>query len=231
MTVTGMANLAVKVADLDAACDFYQRAGGDRPRPHGVERGRAGRRAPRSGDAHPVHPGDLRGRRRPPRGGIPASGALHRRPRRRARRARGGLGSRDRRGCVRTAPHRVRRRAGRDTAGVHGAARAAAPETRRHELHALRPSGTGRVRRPRPHLRPQRARRTSTTTTSRWSRSWIPDEERRAERQADWPGAATFEVGRGPGGQRSRGRRGRGPAADPVARRRGDRAAGRTAGT
>lgn len=27
MTVTGMANLAVKVADLDAACDFYRRAG------------------------------------------------------------------------------------------------------------------------------------------------------------------------------------------------------------
>ena len=29
MTVTGMANLAVKVADLDAACDFYRAAGGD----------------------------------------------------------------------------------------------------------------------------------------------------------------------------------------------------------
>jgi catechol 2,3-dioxygenase-like lactoylglutathione lyase family enzyme len=28
MTVTGMANLAIKVADLDAACDFYQRSGG-----------------------------------------------------------------------------------------------------------------------------------------------------------------------------------------------------------
>jgi hypothetical protein len=27
MTVTGMANLAVKVADLNAACAFYQRAG------------------------------------------------------------------------------------------------------------------------------------------------------------------------------------------------------------
>jgi len=29
VTVTGMANLAVKVADLDAACDFYRAAGGD----------------------------------------------------------------------------------------------------------------------------------------------------------------------------------------------------------
>ena len=29
MTVTGMANLAVKVTDLDAACDFYRAAGGD----------------------------------------------------------------------------------------------------------------------------------------------------------------------------------------------------------
>ena len=29
MTVTGMANLAVKVTDLDAACDFYRAAGGE----------------------------------------------------------------------------------------------------------------------------------------------------------------------------------------------------------
>ena len=29
MTVTGLANLAMKVADLDAACDFYERAGAD----------------------------------------------------------------------------------------------------------------------------------------------------------------------------------------------------------
>jgi catechol 2,3-dioxygenase-like lactoylglutathione lyase family enzyme len=29
MTVTGMANLAVKVADLDAACAFYERAGAE----------------------------------------------------------------------------------------------------------------------------------------------------------------------------------------------------------
>lgn len=29
MTVTGMANLAVKVADLDAACAYYERAGGE----------------------------------------------------------------------------------------------------------------------------------------------------------------------------------------------------------
>lgn len=29
MAVTGMANLAIKVADLDAACAFYVRAGGD----------------------------------------------------------------------------------------------------------------------------------------------------------------------------------------------------------
>jgi hypothetical protein len=29
MAVTGMANLAVKVADLDAACAFYERAGAD----------------------------------------------------------------------------------------------------------------------------------------------------------------------------------------------------------
>jgi catechol 2,3-dioxygenase-like lactoylglutathione lyase family enzyme len=29
VTVTGMANLAVKVTDLDAACDFYRGAGGE----------------------------------------------------------------------------------------------------------------------------------------------------------------------------------------------------------
>ena len=28
MAVTGMANLAIKVSDLDSACDFYERAGG-----------------------------------------------------------------------------------------------------------------------------------------------------------------------------------------------------------
>jgi len=29
VAITGMANLAVKVADLDAACAYYERAGGD----------------------------------------------------------------------------------------------------------------------------------------------------------------------------------------------------------
>ena len=41
MSVTGMANLAVKVADLDAACAFYERAGAevrDRMAWNGAER-------------------------------------------------------------------------------------------------------------------------------------------------------------------------------------------------
>ena len=41
MSVTGMANLAVKVADLDAACAYYERAGGevrDRMAWNGAER-------------------------------------------------------------------------------------------------------------------------------------------------------------------------------------------------
>ncbi len=41
MTVTGMANLAVKVADLDAACAFYEAAGAevrDRMEWNGAER-------------------------------------------------------------------------------------------------------------------------------------------------------------------------------------------------
>jgi catechol 2,3-dioxygenase-like lactoylglutathione lyase family enzyme len=41
MTVTGIANLAVKVADMDAAVEFYERAGGvvrDRMSWNGIER-------------------------------------------------------------------------------------------------------------------------------------------------------------------------------------------------
>ncbi len=41
MGVTGMANLAVKVADLDAACEYYERAGAeirDRMEWNGAER-------------------------------------------------------------------------------------------------------------------------------------------------------------------------------------------------
>ena len=41
MTVTGLANLAVKVADLDAACEFYRAAGAevrDRMQWHGAQR-------------------------------------------------------------------------------------------------------------------------------------------------------------------------------------------------
>ena len=50
-----MANLAVKVADLDAACAFYEAAGARGARPHAVEQRRARRRVPRSGDDHAVH--------------------------------------------------------------------------------------------------------------------------------------------------------------------------------
>ena len=59
-------------------------------------------------------------------------------------------------------------------------------------LRTLRPSGPGGVHRARPDLRPERARPTSATLTSRSSRWSIPSEERRAQRQADWPEAATF---------------------------------------
>jgi len=40
MTVTGMANLAVKVADLEAACAWYERAGADVSEPVAWENGR-----------------------------------------------------------------------------------------------------------------------------------------------------------------------------------------------
>ena len=51
-----------------------------------------------------------------------------------------------------------------------------------------------------------------------------PSEERRAQRQADWPAAADVRVGGRARRERTRGRRGRGVAADPAARRRRDRA-------
>ena len=51
-----------------------------------VERRRARRRVPRTGADHAVHPRHLRGRGRAPARGLPAPRALHRRPRRRARR-------------------------------------------------------------------------------------------------------------------------------------------------
>ena len=80
-----MANLAVKVADLDAACAFYERAGAevrDRMEWNGAERADV--------LLGPVQitlftRADLRGRGRPAGGGVPAPGALHRRPRRGAR--------------------------------------------------------------------------------------------------------------------------------------------------
>jgi hypothetical protein len=40
MPVTGMANLAVKVADLDAACDWYEKAGATVTEPIAWENGR-----------------------------------------------------------------------------------------------------------------------------------------------------------------------------------------------
>ena len=68
-----MANLAVKVADLDAACAFYERAGAEVRDRMAVERRRARRRVPRAGADHAVHPRHLRGRGRR----CPAEGFLH----------------------------------------------------------------------------------------------------------------------------------------------------------
>ena len=56
MPVTGLANLAVKVEDLDAACRFYEDAGAEvRDRMQLAQR-RARRRVPGPGDDHAVHP-------------------------------------------------------------------------------------------------------------------------------------------------------------------------------
>ncbi len=84
MAVTGLANLAVKVKDLDQACRYYQAAGGEvRDRMHWGNGERADvylgpvmitlfTRAIYEDDV------TLPGR------GVPASGPVHRRPRRRA---------------------------------------------------------------------------------------------------------------------------------------------------
>ena len=56
MTVTGMANLAVKVADLDAACAFYEASGARGAGPDALEQCRTSGRVPRTGDDHVVHP-------------------------------------------------------------------------------------------------------------------------------------------------------------------------------
>ena len=61
MAITGVANLAVKVRDLEGAVTFYRRAGADVTEPEAWRDGRARRRAPRSGADHAVHPRDLRG--------------------------------------------------------------------------------------------------------------------------------------------------------------------------
>ena len=122
MAVTGMANLAVKVADLDAACAFYDAAGAEvRDRMHWNNGERA--------DVylgpvmitlftHAIYEDAV---------DLPAEGFLHPRsftddldaeldgPHR-------GVGPGGRRGRVREAAHRVRRGAGRHPARVHGAA-------------------------------------------------------------------------------------------------------------
>ena len=71
MAVTGLANLAVKVADLEAACAWYAAAGAAVTEPVAWENGR--RADVQLGPlAHPVHPGHLRGRCRAARRGLPA---------------------------------------------------------------------------------------------------------------------------------------------------------------
>ena len=177
MTVTGMANLAVKVADLDAACDVLPRRRRRGPRPDGVGRRRAGRRVPRPGDDHAVHPGDLRGRGRR----CPTEGFLH------PALFTDDLDAELDGHTVVWGPEIVEGAFGRrriafvDAPGgirlefmeqLAPARRSSVSDAR--ELHAVRPSGARRVRRPRPDLRPQRAR--------------VPRQRRRRGRRAGGPG-------------------------------------------
>ena len=77
--VTGMANLAVKVIDLEAACAWYAEAGATVTEPVEWENGRRADVSLGLAAAHPVHQGHLRGRCPAPSRGIPASGPLRRR--------------------------------------------------------------------------------------------------------------------------------------------------------
>ena len=58
-----------------------------------------------------------------------------------------------------------------------------------------------------------------------------PNEERRAQRQADWPGARDVRLGRRSGGQRPRGRRGRGTVPDSRCTPTASSSSSATAGT
>ena len=101
MAVTGMANLAVKVADLDAACDFYERAGAEV----------RDRMIWGNGERADVFLGPVQitlftkaiyeDSVDAPRRGISASCAIHRRSRQGARRSPGRLGTRGGRGRIR----------------------------------------------------------------------------------------------------------------------------------
>ena len=62
MAVTGLANLAVKVADLEAACAWYEAAGATVTEPIEWENGRRADVQLGVARPDPVHPGDLRGR-------------------------------------------------------------------------------------------------------------------------------------------------------------------------
>ena len=159
-----------------------------------------------------------------PAGGLPAPCALHRRPRRRARRSHRDLGPGGGGGCVRPPPDRVRGGARRDPPRVHGAARAGGTG------HGGGVSFT-------PYDRPVRAAIVGLGRIYDLNvRAYVgnddvevvalvdPDEDRRRERQADLARSRDLRVGGRAGRERPRGRRGRGAAADPAARDRRRRA-------
>ena len=122
MAVTGMANLAVKVADLEGACEWYRAAGATVTEPVAWENGRRA----------DVQLGTLaltlftqaiyEDACALPRRGVLAPRPLRRRPRRRTGPPHGPVGSADGDGLLRHAPHCVRRGTGRDPSRVHGAA-------------------------------------------------------------------------------------------------------------
>ena len=169
MAVTGMANLAVKVADLDAAVSFYEGAGAEvRDRMHWNNGERA--------DVflgpvmitlftHAIYEDSVDA----PRRGIPPPRALHRRPRRRARGPQCDLGPGRSRRDIREAPHRVRQRA-RAASGSSSWSSSSRPPARGRPKEVTR-EGDALSSRLGEH---QRARRStswppSTATSSDWT--------------------------------------------------------------
>ena len=223
MAVTGMANLAVKVADLDAACRVLRgrrREVRDRMQWNGGERADV--------FLGPVMITLFTRAIYEDEVDLPAEGFLH--PALFTDDLDAELAGHDVvwgpevvEGTFGTPAHRVRAGARRHPPRVHGAARTTAGGT--VTLHARTTARSGPRSSASGRIYDLNVRGYVDNPDVEVVALVDPSEERRAERPADWPDAATFASRRRARRERARGRRGGGAPADPAPRRRRDRAA------